>query len=206
MRRRRHGIAVIGMAIAISAAMLGLSTVPASAANPSMLTKSQVRKALLTLKEIKTVSGVPVTADSVECHHNPYLAGTYVNYCYYTVLGSDAAFTAGRLWPNHVDIISFESSKVARAYIKDMLTTRTTSVVLRSSPYTAIFYDKDGFITTPADSSGQVGNSKAPTVSVFSYRGSNAVYTACTDPKATGPAALAKCATDLAKAQLKKLG
>jgi hypothetical protein len=202
-KRGQRSILGIGVALV---AILGLAAGPAAASAPGMLSRSQVKKALLTLPQIKTVSGVTVSADSVECHHNPYIENTDVNYCYYAVLHSDSAYAASRLWPNHVDIISFESVRLAREYVQGMKKSRTMSLLLKSTPSMAVFYDKDGFITTPADSSGQVGSSKAPTVSVFAYRGINAVYVACTDPKAITPARLQKCATDLATAQLKKLG
>jgi hypothetical protein len=206
MNRFGHRRTALGIMAALLAVGVGLAAAPAQASTASLMSQSDVRKKLLTLKEIKAITGVTVAADSVECHHNPYIVKTYVNYCYYGVLHSDSAYAASRLWPNHVDIIAFESTKLARDYVQGMKKSRTTSTLLSSTPSTAVFYDKDGFIATPTNNSGQVATTQGPTVTVFSYRGRQAVYVACTDPKAISSALLQKCATDLAKAQLKKIG
>ena len=184
----------------------GLAVVPASGVTQSVLTKGQARKAMLTLKQIAATYrvGYPSAANALVCHTAPYANGT-VNYCYYEYLHSDGALAAGKAFPNHVDVLAFDSVASARFYIKEMKASRPATAVLSQTASSVVFYQTDGLIATSSD--GTIDpESKGPTVSVFSRRGTNVAYTACANPKATNSTALASCATALAKAQLAKIG
>jgi hypothetical protein len=194
------------MVIALAFAAVALAAGPASGAAPSLLTKGQVRKAMLTLPAITTVSrvGYPVTANGLVCHNAPYLKAT-VNYCYYEFLHSEAAFAAGKPWPNHVDVLTFVSPQAARHYIGEMKASRPPTAILSQTPLSVVFFDAKASISTSLDAAGQLVLADGGMVSVFSARGSDVVYTACADPTAVQGADLASCANALAKAQLARL-
>ncbi len=207
MKRLGQRTAALAISVALTVAALGLAAGPASAAGTDVLTKGQIRKTLLTLRQVSAVSGVgsPSAANGLVCHSAPYPPGN-VNYCYYEYLHSDGAFAAGRGWPNHVDLLGFNSAAVAAKYLKEMKASRLPAAVLGQTATSVVFYDTDLAITTPGAGGGAPVYTKGPTVTIFSRRGANVVYVACANPKATSSTALASCAKALAKAQLAKLG
>jgi hypothetical protein len=186
--------------------LAGIGVPPAAAKTPGLLAPDQARKALLSLKQIGAIPdfGVPMQARKRVCHTAPYLKGS-VTYCYYEFLHSNAAFARGVMWPNHVDILSFESPRVARAYIAEMSTSGPTVSLLKASAKTVIRYDTEASISTPIQADGQPGSVAGPTVSLFSAVGSDVVYVACADPAATTSRGLASCARAVARAQKAKL-
>jgi hypothetical protein len=207
MKRSFRKASTLAVSMALTVAAIGLAAGPASGAGSNVLTKGQVRKALLTVKQISAASGVgsASAADALVCHSAPYTTGS-VNYCYYEYLHSDPAFAAGKAWPNHVDLLGFDSAKTARTYLKEMKASRPATAILSQTSTSVMFYDTDLPITTAAAVGAQPQQVKGPTVTIFSARGANVAYIACADPKATDSKALAACATALAKAQLAKLG
>lgn len=206
MKRRCRRTSVLAISVVLAAAAVGLAAGPASGAGAGVLTKGQVRKALLTVKQISAVSGVgsPSAAGALVCHSAPYPPGS-VNYCYYEYLHSDGAYAAGTAFPNHVDVLGFDSAKTARQYIREMKASRPATAVMSQSASSVMFFDTDMPIATPSDGTGQPGQGKGPTVTIFSSRGANVVYIACANPKAVNGTALAACASRLAKAQLARL-
>ncbi len=207
MKRLGQRTAALAISVALTVAALGLAAGPASGAGTDVLTRSQVRKTLLTLKQVSAASGVgsPSAADALVCHSAPYPPGN-VNYCYYEYLHSDGAYATGKAWPNHVDLLGFDSARAARKYLKEMKASRLPSAVLSQTSSSVTFYDSDLAITTPPVGAGDPVQTKGPTVTIFSLRGANVVYIACADPKALNSTALAACAKSLVKAQLTKLG
>jgi hypothetical protein len=202
---KRWGITTSALVLTLTAALTVVTATPAGAMAPALLTQNQVKKVLLTLPQVEAISGLKdMTADDLTCHHAPYYKGV-VNYCYYVALRSDSAFRAGQGWPNHVDVISFVSVAAAQRYIRETKRDRTTSTLLSQTAVSGTFYDKEMPIYAPAAGAGTAANLLGPAVSVFWRKGLNVAYTACTDPKATSSAALATCATRLAKAQLARL-
>ncbi len=203
MRNARRAFAVLATATML---LMGIGSQPVAAMTPGLLATDQVGKALLSLKQIAAIPvfGAPMQANKRVCHTAPYLKGT-VNYCYYEFLHSNAAFANGDMWPNHVDVLSFPSPRVARAYIAEMSTSGPTVSLLKASATTVVRYDTEGSISTPVQPDGQPGSAIGPTVSIFSAVGSEVVYVACADPKATTSNGLASCARAVARAQKAKL-
>ena len=204
-------IARIKTAVALAAvatfATVSMVATPASAAAPSLIGQPQIKKMLLTLPQIQAISqvGAPVTADEMTCHHAPYVQKTFVNYCYYTAMVSTKRYVAGQWFPNHVDIISLASTAVAKSYLLELKSGRKPEAILSFTPTYAVFYDKDAPIATPAVGGKPAGSVLGPSVSVYATKGPVAIYTACSDPKATTPTALEACARRLATAQLARI-
>ena len=193
--------------LALSTVLVGALATPAAAASRSLLTESQVRKALLPLTSITKISGAagPVSAADVTCHSAPYYAGN-VEYCYYELMRSDAAYKGGTPSPSHVDIISFSNAKLPVTYLKEMKAGGgPTASTLTATPKMVVKYDPKANISTSVDASGQPVIVVGPTVSVYARKGINVVYTVCADPKATSSAQLTTCAKKLATAQLARL-
>ncbi|MEI6361308.1 MAG: hypothetical protein WCP95_04180 [Actinomycetes bacterium] len=198
---------VLGSVLALTVVLTGLLATPAAATSRTMLTETQVKKALLTLPQITSISGAagPVTSAGVTCHAAPYYAGN-VEYCYYEMMRSDAAYAGGKPSPSHVDIISFSNAKLPIAYLKEMKAGGgPTAITLTATPTLIVKYDPKASISTSADAGGQPVLSTGPTVSVYQRKGINVVYTVCADPKATTSTQLAICAKKLATAQLARL-
>jgi hypothetical protein len=198
---------VLGSFLGLTVILVGVIATPAAAASHSLLTESQVRKALLSLGQVTRISGAagPVTAADVTCHSAPYYAGE-VEYCYYEQMRSAAAYSAGTLSPSHVDIISFSNAKLPLAYLKEMKAGGgPTASTLSATPKMVVKYDPKGSIATAPDASGQPVMVVGPTVSVYARKGINVVYTVCANPKATTSTDLAACAKKLANAQLARL-
>ncbi len=207
MNRPGRNKQVLGSALALAVMLVGFLATPAAASSRTILTENQVKKALLPLAQITRISGAagPVTAADVTCHNAPYYAGN-VEYCYYEVMRSEAAYSGGTLSPSHVDIISFSNSKLPSAYLKEMKAGGgPTAITLSASPTMVVKYDPKASISANPDASGQPALVVGPTVSVYARKGINVVYTVCANPKATTATDLTACAKKLAAAQLARL-
>jgi hypothetical protein len=187
-----------------SLALAGSST----AAGATPLGETQVKKALLSLKEINAKSGMiyPSTSSSLVCHTAPYF-DSEVRYCYWEYLHSNAAYAAKRGWASHVDIIAFNSQKYAFKYLKEMQDSNKASTLISKTKYSQVYYKTNGAIATPpAAPGGANGSVTGPAAVGFYIKGLNVVYTECSNPDlGASKTELTKCAMNLARAQLAKL-
>jgi len=207
MNRLGTNKSILGSVLALTVMLVGAIASPAAASTSALLSEPQVRKALLPLTSITKISAAagPVTAADVTCHNAPYYAGN-VEYCYYELMRSDAAYAGGTSSPSHVDIISFSDAKLPVTYLKEMKAGGgPTATTLSATPTMVVKYDPKASISTSVDASGQPVLVVGPTVSVYARKGINVVYTVCANPKATTSTQLTACAKKLAAAQLARL-
>ena len=211
MRSRRRVPAAILCLLtvgALSAAITAPSAGAAPATPPTgMLTEAAIRARMLTIPEITRASRTkgPVTTDGVTCHYAPYINNGNVRYCYYETLRSDAAYAAKQFSVTHVDVLSFDSPSLGRAYLKEMGNVGSPSartVAKSRTSVTRLDTAVDVPVGTSAD--GMPITKSGAAVSVNVWTGSNFVYATCANPNGSVKG-LRACADRLVAAQVKKL-